>query len=243
MTPTAWRFVRALRAGPSCTSTGANCFSCTGHFRPSFIPADTRSPGYRNLRRCRVDRHHALHHVGREIGVLAADPRLERCSRGERADVRSPGRGPRDMVLLSGRFQPGRRPRGAVDLPPALLPRAHEPRTAKPHPTLCFEAYSPTCCPAGFEAAWTVGDRLPPSEPGSLRFFLTERDVLYSARRDALYRARIFHHPWPLHEAHLLSCRSPMLESQGLPSTGDAPLLHQQGEPLKVRVWPRVRVR
>jgi uncharacterized protein len=99
--------------------------------------------------------------------------------------------------------------------------------------------------PAGFEAVWTVGDRFPPSEPGSLRFFLTERYALYSARRDALYRARIFHPPWPLHEADLLSCRSTMLESQGLPSTGegDAPLLHRQGEPLKVKVWPRVRVR
>src|SRR5215212_434475 len=81
------------------------------------------------------------------------------------------------------------------------------------------------------------------SEIGSLRFFLTERYVLYSARKDALYRARIFHQPWPLHEANLLSCRSTMLESQGLPSTRDMPLLHQQGEPLKVRVWPRVRVR
>ncbi len=97
--------------------------------------------------------------------------------------------------------------------------------------------------PAEFGAVWTVGDMLPPSEPGSLRFFLTERYALYSARKDALYRARIFHQPWPLHEAHLLSCRSTMLESQGLPSPGDGPLLHQQGEPLKVRVWPRVRVR
>jgi uncharacterized protein YqjF (DUF2071 family) len=101
----------------------------------------------------------------------------------------------------------------------------------------------PYPAPAGFEAVWTVGDRLPPSEPGSLRFFLTERYVLYSARKDALYRAHIFHHPWPLHEADLLSCRSTMLESQGLPPSGGTPLLHQQGEPLKVRVWPRVRVR
>jgi len=102
----------------------------------------------------------------------------------------------------------------------------------------------PHAAPAGFEAVWTVGDRLPQSEPGSLWFFLTERYVLYSARRDALYRARIFHQPWPLHEADLLSCRSTMLESQGLPSPEEgAPLVHQQGEPLKVRVWPRVRVR
>jgi len=96
---------------------------------------------------------------------------------------------------------------------------------------------------AEFEAVWTVGDRLPQSETGSLQFFLTERYALYSARADALYRARIFHQPWPLHEARLLSLRSSMLESQGLPSTGDDPLVHQQGDPLRVRVWPRVRIR
>jgi uncharacterized protein YqjF (DUF2071 family) len=101
----------------------------------------------------------------------------------------------------------------------------------------------PHAAPAEFKAVWTVGDRLPQSEPGSLQFFLTERYALYSASGAALYRARILHRPWPLHEAHLLSCRSTMLESQGLPAPGDAPLLHQQGEPLRVRIWPRVRVR
>ena len=74
----------------------------------------------------------------------------------------------------------------------------------------------PHATPAEFEAAWTVGDRLPPSEPGSLEFFLTERDALYSAWGDALYRARIFHWPWPLHEAHLLSFQSTMLKSQAV---------------------------
>ena len=59
--------------------------------------------------------------------------------------------------------------------------------------------------PAEFGAVWKVGERLPQSEPGSLQFFLTERYVLYSAHGDTLYRARIFHRPWPLHEARL--CR------------------------------------
>ena len=97
--------------------------------------------------------------------------------------------------------------------------------------------------PAGFEAVWTVGNKLPQSEPDSLQFFLTERYTLYSSRGDALYRARIFHPPWPLHEARLLSFRSTMISSQGLPSLGDGPILHQQGEPLKVSVWPRIRIR
>jgi uncharacterized protein YqjF (DUF2071 family) len=97
--------------------------------------------------------------------------------------------------------------------------------------------------PAEFEASWTVGDRLGEAQPGSLDFFLIERYCLYSARGDALYRARIFHRPWPLHKAHLSSLRSTMIESQGLPSPKGEPLVHQQGEPLKVGVWPTVRVR
>jgi len=97
--------------------------------------------------------------------------------------------------------------------------------------------------PAEFEALWTVDERLPQCEPGSLEFFLIERYCLYSAREGRLYRVRILHKPWPLHAAHLLSCRSTMIESQGLPSPGGGPLLHQQGEPLKVRVWPKTRVR
>jgi uncharacterized protein YqjF (DUF2071 family) len=101
----------------------------------------------------------------------------------------------------------------------------------------------PHAPPAEFEAAWTVGDRLGEAPRGSLDFFLIERYCLYSARGARLYRARIFHQAWPLHSARLLSCSSTMIESQGLPSPRGEPLLHQQGEPLRVTVWPRVRVR
>jgi uncharacterized protein len=97
--------------------------------------------------------------------------------------------------------------------------------------------------PAEFEAVWTVGERLGEAQPGSLEFFLVERYCLYSAHAGRLYRARILHSPWPLHAARLLSCRSTMIEAQGLPSPVGGPLLHQQGEPLKVRVWPKIRVR
>ena len=97
--------------------------------------------------------------------------------------------------------------------------------------------------PAEFKASWTVGDELGEARPGSLDFFLIERYCLYSAHGERLFRARIFHHPWPLHRADLLSYSSTMIESQGLPVPGDEPLLHQQGEPLRVKIWPRIRVR
>lgn len=80
--------------------------------------------------------------------------------------------------------------------------------------------------PADFKATWTVGDRLAQPDPGSLDFFLIERYCLYSAHRGKLYRARIFHRPWPLCRARLLSWRSTMIGSQGLPSPEGEPLLH-----------------
>src|SRR5215203_5793017 len=52
--------------------------------------------------------------------------------------------------------------------------------------------------PAEFKALWTVDERLPQCEPGSLEFFLIERYCLYSAREGRLYRVRILHKPWPL---------------------------------------------
>jgi uncharacterized protein YqjF (DUF2071 family) len=111
--------------------------------------------------------------------------------------------------------------------------------------TIYFSSRRAHCraAPAEFEAVWTVGEKLPQCEPGSLEFFLIERYCLYSARGGKLYRVRILHRPWPVHAARLLSCRSTMMEAQGLPSPEGGPLLHQQGEPLKVRVWPKIRVR
>lgn len=55
----------------------------------------------------------------------------------------------------------------------------------------------------GFRASFTVGSPLPPSQPGSLEFFLAERYQFYAAGRGGrLRRARVFHPPYPLHEVH-----------------------------------------
>ena len=49
--------------------------------------------------------------------------------------------------------------------------------------------------PAEFEAVWTVGEKSPQCELGSLEFFLIERYCLYSARGGKLYRVWILHEP------------------------------------------------
>ncbi|HEX8846264.1 MAG TPA: DUF2071 domain-containing protein [Pyrinomonadaceae bacterium] len=90
---------------------------------------------------------------------------------------------------------------------------------------------------ARFDATWKIGETLPFSHPDSLAFFLTERYCLYAAHKRKLYRARIFHGPWPLQKASLLSCDSTMVESHGLPTPEGEPLLHY-AEELSVDIWP-----
>ena len=89
---------------------------------------------------------------------------------------------------------------------------------------------------AEFNATWQIGETLPFSHPGSLEFFLTERYCLYSAHKQKLYRSRIYHQPWPLHKAELSALTSTMIESHGLPSPKDEPLLHY-AEEISVDIW------
>jgi uncharacterized protein len=90
----------------------------------------------------------------------------------------------------------------------------------------------------GFEARWIRTTPLTPPDPSSLDFFLIERYCLFSASDRHLHRARIHHRPWPLRRAELLSIESSMLARQGLPGVTGDPLLHAQGEPLHVEIWP-----
>ena len=97
--------------------------------------------------------------------------------------------------------------------------------------------------PAAFRATWEIGAPLPPTELGSLAAFLTERYCLYAsnAARTKLYRGRVAHAPWPLHEAQLLHLETDLLESHGFPTPEDAPLVHAGG-PVSVELWPMRRV-
>ena len=91
---------------------------------------------------------------------------------------------------------------------------------------------------AEFSASWSRGKALPTPAPDSLEFFLVERYCLYAARAEKLYRARIHHATWSLRAATLESLASTMDEAPGM-RLGDKPaLLHAQGEPLAVEVWP-----
>jgi uncharacterized protein YqjF (DUF2071 family) len=91
--------------------------------------------------------------------------------------------------------------------------------------------------PATFDATWKIGETLSYSHPGSLEFFLTERYCLYTSHKQKLYHCRIFHEPWPLQKATLSSFDSTMIESHGLPTPKEEPLLHY-AEEISVDIWP-----
>jgi hypothetical protein len=90
---------------------------------------------------------------------------------------------------------------------------------------------------AQFKASWKLGETVPISRPDSLAFFLTERYCLYSEHEDQLYRARIFHPPWPLQTATVSSCQSTMIASLGLAEPQDEAML-SYAEEISVEIWP-----
>lgn len=94
---------------------------------------------------------------------------------------------------------------------------------------------------ARFRASWTVGETLPYSHPGSLAFFLTERYCLYTEDEGQIYRARIYHDPWPLKKATLNAFSSTMIESVDLPTPKGDPVLHYNEE-ISVEIWPLKKV-
>ena len=97
--------------------------------------------------------------------------------------------------------------------------------------------------PATFRATWKLGAPLPPAEPGSLAFFLTERYCLYASNRaqTKLYRGRVAHAPWPLRAAQVLHLETNLLEGHGLPTPAGPPVVHAGG-PVQVELWPMQRV-
>ena len=94
-----------------------------------------------------------------------------------------------------------------------------------------------------FRATWKVGTPLPPAEPGSLAFFLTERYALYTSNQaqTKLYRGRVAHAPWPLSTAQVLHFESSLIEGHGLPTPAGKPVVYAGG-PVEVELWPMQRV-
>ena len=75
----------------------------------------------------------------------------------------------------------------------------------------------------------------------SLAFFLAERYCFFTVRETHVEMTRVYHHPWILEEAVVLSWQSGMLKSLGMPELHDEPLAHFSGF-LDVEIWPPATV-
>jgi len=61
-----------------------------------------------------------------------------------------------------------------------------------------------------------IGSSLPPSEPGSMQFFLIERYLLYAEHGGTLFTGRVFHRPYELRKATLTACDQSLVQALGL---------------------------
>lgn len=98
---------------------------------------------------------------------------------------------------------------------------------------------------ATMRAAWTVGAPRPIAREGTLEHFLTERYQMYAADpRGRLFRGRILHDPWPLHEAMLHELDDGLIAAAGvtLPAARfEAPDSILASPSIMVDAWPLER--
>ncbi len=68
---------------------------------------------------------------------------------------------------------------------------------------------------------WRRGAALPPTAPGSLEEFLTERYWLFTHRRGRVLAARVEHHPWNLREATVEHVEQSLTDAAGVAVNGE----------------------
>lgn len=67
---------------------------------------------------------------------------------------------------------------------------------------------------------WSAGDPIPPSIPGSLEHFLTERYWLFTLRGGRILGGRVEHKPWSLRSATLHTLDDTLMQSARVPVSG-----------------------
>lgn len=92
--------------------------------------------------------------------------------------------------------------------------------------------------PVEMRAAWRLGAPLPPSKPGELAHFLTERYCLYSCRDGGpICRGCIWHEPWPLRQADLLELDDQLVKAAGIELDQSTQPVVFAADALRVKAW------
>jgi uncharacterized protein YqjF (DUF2071 family) len=82
---------------------------------------------------------------------------------------------------------------------------------------------------AHLRVRWRTGEALPPSAPGSIEHFFTERYWLFTRRRGSIMAGRIEHEPWPLRHALVEDLHDGLLPQAGLTVKGEPMALASEG--------------
>jgi len=95
---------------------------------------------------------------------------------------------------------------------------------------------------ARLQLSYEIGARLPPSEPGTLQFFLAERYYLYTVdRRQRLVRGQVHHPPYPLYTASVEHLEESLLSAAAVSAASELPLkLYSPGVDVEVFALARV---
>jgi uncharacterized protein len=78
-------------------------------------------------------------------------------------------------------------------------------------------------------SACRLGSEIGAAIPGTLEFFLVERYLLYSVRKQKLYRGQVFHPPYPLRKVTQFNASSGLIEGNGIAASTFTHALFSEG--------------
>lgn len=90
---------------------------------------------------------------------------------------------------------------------------------------------------ARFEVDYEIGERLGPSQPGTLEHFLLERYLLFAHRRGRILEGQVHHTPYVAHRARVDRIHDDLLAAAGLPRPDRAPELAHASPGVEVEVF------
>lgn len=95
---------------------------------------------------------------------------------------------------------------------------------------------------AYFRAHYTIGDKLGPSQPGTLEHFLLERYLLFTQKGRKLLCGQVHHKPYPAFLAHPREVQEELVAAAGLPATQGPPTLAHFSPGVDVDIFPLLPV-
>jgi uncharacterized protein YqjF (DUF2071 family) len=96
--------------------------------------------------------------------------------------------------------------------------------------------------PAHLKTHYEIEEGVFFANPGTLEFFLAERYLLYAMQGSTLYAGQVYHTPYPLQRAKIVTLEESMIQATGMKHGEEMPLAHYS-EGVKVRVYGLQKVK